>query len=261
MHACRLNPPQLPVPVARSARSADRFRSLVRFAASAVAVAAALSAPLAAAAGKARPAENRTQGAEARIEEFVRTQFGPEYRVELRFGQLNPNLRLDACARIEPFLSPGARLWGRTSIGVRCVEGASWSLAVPMTVAVFGPALVASRPISPNTPLSAADFHIQEVELSRENRPALTDPARLEGHMSTRALRPGQTLRDYHLRVMPTVRPGDPVRLRMIGPGFVVTSDGAAMASAGNGQAVRVRTPGGRIMIGTVNGRTVDVKL
>ena len=130
-----------------------------------------------------------------------------------------------------------------------------------MTVAVFGPALVASRPIPPNSPISAHDVHMQEVELSSENRPALTDPAQIEGQMSTRALRPGQALRDYHLRVMPTVRPGDPVRLRMIGQGCVVSSEGSAMASAGNGQAVRVRTPGGKVMLGTVNGRTVDVNL
>lgn len=255
MHACRPTSIQRPAPAARSAGWPRAFAVLA-----AVLAFAGLAAPTASV-GKVRPPEDPAQDAQARIEEFVRTQFGPEYRVELRFGQLNPNLRLDACSRIEPFLSPGARLWGRTSIGVRCVEGASWSVAVPMTVAVFGPALVASRPISPNTPLSAADVHVQEVELSRENRPALTDPAQLEGQMSTRALRPGQTLRDYHLRVMPTVRPGDPVRLRMIGQGFVVTSDGAAMASAGNGQAVRVRTPSGKIMIGTVNGRTVDVRL
>jgi flagella basal body P-ring formation protein FlgA len=221
---------------------------------------AGFSTPVAARPGAASTA-SQADSAEALIEDFVRTQFGPQYRVELRFGQLNPNLKLDACARIEPFLSPGARLWGRTSIGVRCLEGANWSVAVPMTVAVFGPALVTNRPIPPNTAISEADIDVQEVELSLENRPALTDPAELEGRMSTRALSAGQTLRDYHLRVMPTVRPGDPVRLRMIGQGFVVTAEGSAMASAGNGQAVRVRTPGGKVMLGTVNGRTVDVKL
>ena len=247
-------------------RHAGKPLFLIRLAAAAALALAGFAAPAAAKPAAAAPAAAKAPAeprdiAEARIEEFVRTQFGPGFRVELRFGQLSPNLRLDACARIEPFLSPGARLWGRTSIGVRCVEGANWSIAVPMTVAVFGPALVTSRPIPPNTPISAADIHMQEVELSRENRPALTDPAQLEGQMSTRALRPGQTLRDYHVRVMPTVRPGDPVRLRMIGKGFVVTSEGAAMASAGNGQAVRVRTPGGKVMLGTVNGRTVDVNL
>lgn len=256
MHACRPNP--VISPASRAPR-ACRPRPFARSLAAALLGFAALSW---ASASPGQPtAPNGAQGAEALIEEFVRTQFGPEYRVELRFGQLNPNLRLDACRRIEPFLAPGARLWGRTSIGVRCVEGANWSVSVPMTVAVFGPALVASRPIPPNTPLSAADVHVQEVELSQENRPALVDPAQIEGQMATRSLRPGQTLRDYHLRVMPTVRPGDPVRVRMIGRGFVVTSDGAAMASAGNGQSVRVRTESGKVLIGTVNGRTVDVRL
>ncbi len=258
MHASHREPLRHPAPAPRRRR---RTHAIARIAAVAALAFAGLSPPVAARPAPAGPAADRVDTAEARIEEFVRTQFGPEYRVELRFGQLNPNLKLDACSRIEPFMSPGARLWGRTSIGVRCVDGASWSVAVPMTVAVFGPGLVTNRPIPPNTPLTQADVQVQEVELSSENRPAVTDPAQLEGRMSTRALRPGQTLRDYHLRVMPTVRPGDPVRLRMIGQGFVVTSEGSAMASAGDGQAVRVRTPGGKVMLGTVNGRTVDVNL
>src|SRR5690606_13253854 len=136
---------------------------------------------------------------------------------------------------------PGARLWGRTSIGVRCVEGASWSLAVPMTVAVFGPALVASRPISPNTPLAAADFHLQEVELSRENRPALTDPVQLEGSMSTRALRPGQTLRANNLRLMPPLGPAAPVGFRLTAPGFILPRTGRAWRSAGTGRPAEDR--------------------
>lgn len=258
MYACGPNPLTSP---ATGAPARGRSLSIVPILAVALFAFAGLSAPAVAAGGKAEPTREGAPGAEAMIEEFVRTQFGPDYRVELRFGQLNPNIRLDACQRIEPFLAPGARLWGRTSIGVRCVEGANWSVSVPMTVAVFGPALVASRPIAPNTPLTAADVHVEEVELSQENRPALTDPEQVEGHVSTRSLRPGQALRDYHVRVMPTVRPGDPVRVRMIGQGFIVTADGAAMAAAGNGQAVRVRTPGGRVLVGTVNGRTVDVKL
>src|SRR5690606_41225326 len=120
---------------------------------------------------------------------------------------------------------------------------------------------VASRRLRPKTPTAAAAVHFEQGDLSQETRPALVDPAQVEGQMATRSLRPGQTLRDYHLRVMPPVRPGDPVRVRMIGRGFVVTSDGAAMASAGNGQSVRVRTESGKVLIGTVNGRTVDVRL
>jgi flagella basal body P-ring formation protein FlgA len=258
MHACR--PTTLPEPIPGARRACGSPSLPVLLAGFLVAI-GALSTPAVAAPGNPTPPPDGAGGAEALIEEFVRTQFGPEYRVELRFGPLNSNLRLDACQRIEPHLAPGARLWGRTAIGVRCVEGANWSVSVPMTVAVFGPALVASRPIAPNTPLTPDDVEVQEVELSQENRPALTDPAQIEGRMAIRALRPGQALRDYHVRVVPTVRAGDPVRLRMIGHGFVVTSEGAAMASAGHGQPVRVRTPGGKVLVGTVNGRTVDVRL
>src|SRR5437867_13048141 len=48
----------------------------------------------------------------------------PGGEVEISVGEPDPRLTLAPCARYEPFLPPGARLIGRTSLGVRCVEGA-----------------------------------------------------------------------------------------------------------------------------------------
>ena len=33
-------------------------------------------------------------------------------RVEVSVGEIDPHMRLMPCARTQPFLSPGARLWG-----------------------------------------------------------------------------------------------------------------------------------------------------
>ena len=44
-------------------------------------------------------------------------------RVEIEPGRLDPRLRLAPCEHIEPYLPPGARAWGRSRIGLRCVQG------------------------------------------------------------------------------------------------------------------------------------------
>ena len=61
-------------------------------------------------------------GPQDAIRLLVEREMGPGHRVDVRVGQLDPRLQLQSCARIEPYLPPGTRLWGRTSIGVRCLH-------------------------------------------------------------------------------------------------------------------------------------------
>ena len=66
-------------------------------------------------------------------------------RVEIEPGRLDPRLRLAPCERIEPYLPPGARAWGRSRVGLRCVQGPTpWNVYLPVTVKVFAPAWVAA---------------------------------------------------------------------------------------------------------------------
>ena len=56
-------------------------------------------------------------------------------RMEVSVGTLDERLRLAPCARIEPYLPAGAKLWGRTRLGLRCLEGATrWNVFLPITV-------------------------------------------------------------------------------------------------------------------------------
>ena len=52
-------------------------------------------------------------------------------RVAIEFGALDAQARPAPCARVEPFLPAGARLWGRTSLGLRCSDGTGWSAFMP----------------------------------------------------------------------------------------------------------------------------------
>jgi len=219
---------------------------------------AAAALPAAAVAASAVPAG--TPDLRQFVERQVASGLPQSARIEVTLGELNPRLQLARCGRVEPFLNAHTRLWGRSSIGLRCVQGASWSVQLPVTVRVFGPALVAARPLAAQAPIGAADFDLSEVEWTREPQGVATDASQIEGRVLVRALAAGQPLPLAALRAPAVIAAGDPVRLVGQGQGFAITASAVALGNALDGQPVRVRTDSGRIVTGTARaGRRVEV--
>ncbi len=185
-------------------------------------------------------------------------------RIEVEVGRLDPRLRLAPCNRIEPFVPTGVRLWGRANVGLRCADdgpnAARWQVYLPVTVHVYGPALVAMRPIAAGEPIAAEDLVPAEVEWTRESQGILTDVAQLDGRVATRPIGIGQPIALANLRAPQVIAAGDQVRIVGRGVGFSVTGQAMAMAAAQDGQSVRVRLESGRILTGTARaGRWVEV--
>jgi flagellar basal body P-ring formation protein FlgA len=181
-------------------------------------------------------------------------------RVEVKLGALDARVQLAPCGQIDPYAPAGAKLWGRTVIGVRCVSGANWNMLMPITVSIWGNVLVATSSLAAGTPVSAADFQMQEVEWSRETSLPVFNPTDLDGRTLSRALQPGQPVRADMLRATPVLTAGDTVTLRISGTGFAISAQGQALASAGEGQSVRVKTEQGRTLVGVARiGKTVEV--
>ena len=82
----------------------------------------ALLAALLALAAPAAAQSDLARGARAFVEQ---QPMPPGGEVEIVIGEPDSRLALAPCARYEPFVPRGARLWGRSSLGVRCVEGAN----------------------------------------------------------------------------------------------------------------------------------------
>lgn len=224
----------------------------------------ALAVGLAAGAVHAQPAATPFQ--EAALRAFLSQQVAaaaPQLtRFDIQFLPFTPRTDLAACGRTEPFLPASARPWGRLSVGVRCVEGAAWTVLVPVMVRAWSTALVAAEPLAPGTVPGPQDVREQEVEVTRESAALLRDAAAVQGRALTRALAPGQPLRADALRAVNVVQAGDPVRLRIAGAGFAVTATGQALTAAAEGQPLRVRTELGKVLTGIAReGRQVDVAL
>jgi flagella basal body P-ring formation protein FlgA len=184
-------------------------------------------------------------------------------RVEVELGRLDPRLRLAPCARIEPFLPTGARLWGRSRVGLRCVDGATrWTVYLPLTVRVLAPAPVLRGALAAGATLTEADLVDGEIDWAERTDTPITDPGALVGHELARALPAGAPLRDADLRRREWFAAGDRVRVTAVGPGYRVSTEGQALSRGVDGRSVRVRTDAGRIVTGNaVAAREVELAL
>ncbi|MDI3509736.1 MAG: flagellar basal body P-ring formation protein FlgA [Betaproteobacteria bacterium] len=184
-------------------------------------------------------------------------------RPELILGRLDPRLKLAPCQRVEPYIPPGTRLWGRSRIGLRCLEGVvRWNVFLPVTVRAWGPAWVLRRPVAAGAVLTQEDADIAEIDWAEQHAAVLADTSRWVGQQAAYALPAGQALRQNMVRPVPAFGPGAQVRVASQGNGFRVTVVGEALTAGIEGQSVKVRLKGGRVVTGTVReDQTVEVRL
>jgi flagella basal body P-ring formation protein FlgA len=184
-------------------------------------------------------------------------------RVEIEAGRLDPRLRLAPCERIEPYLPPGARAWGRSRVGLRCVQGSTpWNVYLPVTVKVFAPAWVAASALPVGAELQPEMLRKAEVDWAAMAAPPLLDASQLVGRQLARPLPGGAAVRLVDLKQRQWFASGDTVQLVARGSGFSVSGEGQAMGPGVEGQPVRVRIDNGRVLSGQAVGRNrVELQL
>jgi flagella basal body P-ring formation protein FlgA len=161
-----------------------------------------------------------------------------EVRIEVT--AIDRRLKLEPCDKLQAFLPAGAKLIGKTSIGVRCAAQPGWRVFLQTDIKVTADLLVASRPLAQGTVLSAADLSPQRGELGRPG--LITAPQQAIGKTLKFAIGAGQLLRQDMLRAPLLIRQGQTVTLRARGNGFVVSQQGIALNDTAEGEMVRIRT-------------------
>jgi flagella basal body P-ring formation protein FlgA len=198
------------------------------------------------------------------LDESVSHQTGGlPLRLEVSLGQLDSRLKLAPCARVEPYVPAGVRLWGKSRLGLRCVQGATkWNVFLPITIKAFGPAWVIKGQVAPGGILTVADAMAIEVDWADNSSPIVANQSDWLGKTATRMLSTGQPLRQDMVKAAQVFQAGAQVRVLAIGSGFEVTSRGQAISAGVMGQAARVRMDNGQILQGMVSDdRTVKVML
>ncbi len=184
-------------------------------------------------------------------------------RMEVSVGALDSRLKLAPCARIEPYVPVGTRLWGKTRLGLRCLEGsAKWNVFLPVAIRAWGPAWVIRGDVAPGAVLTEGDAVEAEVDWADDRSAIIANPAQWVGQVAARALTTGQALRQGMTRAAQVFQAGAQVRVVAQGAGFQISSDGLALSAGVVGQLARVKMDNGRVMSGVVlDNRTVRLEI
>lgn len=195
------------------------------------------------------------------VEQFLQVQTGGlPGRVTVTVGAIDPQMQLAACPAPEAFLMPGARAWGKTTVGVRCAAPSPWTVYIQAKVAVEADYVAAAVPLAQGQPIEARHLAVLKGDLATLPPGIATDTAQLIGRVPNASLAAGTPLRLDTLRSKPVVHNGQLVRLVSSGNGFSVSSEARAVGNAAEGQPVQVRTAGGQQISGVAKaGGLVEV--
>lgn len=209
------------------------------------------------AAGRQKP-----EAVRAVAEQFLKTQSaGLPGQVTVKVGGVDPRLSLPACPAPEAFQQPGARPWGKTTVGVRCTAPA-WSLYLQAQVSVVTDYVAAAVPLAQGQPLTEGQLVLVKADIAAMPNGIITDMAQAIGRTPTISLPAGTALRTDTLRSQQVIKQGQAVRLVSRGSNFSVTSEAKAINNASDGQVVQVRTQSGTVVSGLArNGGMVEIVL
>ncbi len=165
-------------------------------------------------------------------------------------GKIDNRITLPKCSTLEAFVPTGSRLWGNTSVGVRCNNPSAWTIYVQINIQVMTDVIHVARPLTRGTPLVAEDVKLQRVNLTQMPEGIFTELSQVTGKVPLSNLPSGQLLRQSALRLPHVILRGQKVILHIQGQGFSVNSEGIALADAAEGQVVQVRNETGRVISG-----------
>lgn len=185
------------------------------------------------------------------IDHYLRTQTqGLPGKVSYSIGQLDPRTQLGTCNAFEPFLPPGSRLWGKSTVGIRCLGPSAWTVYVPIQINVTSNYLFTARPLTAGHTVTADDILTRSGDLGALPANIVIDPAQAIGKTVKNSIGAGQPLRSDSLVAPWAVQQGQSVKLISKGAGFSVSNEGKALNNATDGQVVQVRTVFGQTVSG-----------
>ena len=184
------------------------------------------------------------------VSDFLSQQAGGlPGEVKVTVGAIDPRLNLAPCPAPQAFFMPGARAWGKTTVGVRCAAP-TWTIYVQAMVSVQGEYVTNAVPLAQGQTIEAGQLSLMKGDLAMLPPGVATDIAQVVGRSSNVSLPPGTPLRLDTLKSKPVVQPGQLVKLVSSGNGFSVSAEAKALSMAGEGQPVQVKTASGQQVTG-----------
>lgn len=169
-------------------------------------------------------------------------------------GNIDTRLTLPACGTpLEAFLPSGAKVQGKTTIGVRCQTPRPWTLYVPAKVTSFSQVLTTNVPLRRGHIISAEDVSLQTKDSSSLNRAYLSNPEDaigkvLKRNLARKALLTKTVLAEPHIIIK-----GQQVDLQAGNRGLQVSVTAIALNGGAVGEKIRVKNlSSNKIIEGTI---------
>lgn len=169
-------------------------------------------------------------------------------------GNIDTRLTLPACgAPLEAFLPSGAKVQGKTTIGVRCQTPRPWTLYVPAKVASFSQVLTTNAPLRRGHLISAKDVSLQTRDSSSLNRAYLSDPVDAIGKVLQKNLARSALITNAVLAEPHIINKGQQVDLQAGSRGLQVSVTAIALSDGAVGEKIRVKNlSSSKIVEGTI---------
>jgi len=180
-------------------------------------------------------------------------------QVEINIGTIDPRLHLPRCDQsLEAYKSPGARLLGNTSIGIKCTGSTPWKLYVPVKISIYENVLIAKSYLRRGSQIKANDVILQRRDTSTLTRGYISDPHQVIGLILKQPLMSDAILVPPMLEARKLVHRGEGVIILAKNEGIEVRMKGKALVDGTNGQIIRVQNLASqRIVEGQVISRGV----
>lgn len=195
--------------------------------------------------------KQNSEAIKQKVEEFLRIQSqGAPGRVVVLVSQVDSKLKLEKCIALEASLPNGGKVWGNTTVAVRCTTPSPWTIYVQANVSVFADYVVATVQLPQGKTITANDISFANGDITNLPAGIFTDAGQVLGQVMGSSVGAGSLLRQDLLRSPLAVKQGQTVRLIIFGPGFSVTSSGYALNNASVGQMAQARASTGKTISG-----------
>jgi len=188
-------------------------------------------------------------------ENYLKLTIGPsDERIVPTAGHLDPRLHLPLCSvALNPYLRPGAKVTGRTIVGVRCSGSKPWKIYLPVYVAVMEDVVIAKSAMQRDYLIQSADVTTARRDVSGLAGGYLSRISDIVGHRLKQSVAPGVVIVPALLRAEVLVKRGQTVTLFVRSDSVTIRMSGKALMDGASEQRIRVENiVSGKIVEGLV---------
>lgn len=179
------------------------------------------------------------QVAEQHVLDELTFDSGPT-RVEA--GSIDSRLRLAACQQpLETFAPYRRGNSARITVGVRCNDTSRWTLYVPVSISRMEEIVVASRPMTRGTIITAEDIRIETRDVAKLHRGFIATPEEAVGKRVKRRIQANGVVTPDRITVQHAVKKGNLVTILARIGSLEVRVKGKALDNGVIGERIKVK--------------------